>query len=311
MYAGGSFVIQGSDFTGGSEVNFFVATARGPINAGPLIPTAHTPTQLSVNIPATAPLGQGFVAVQVVNTDMDFVASNAASALLQGSAAAGIPSLTSINGKGLAATSSDPDFAANNVEAVVPQGTIVKLGGSGFDTTNGVAVDVFCDCPRGKVGAFPIIPGSAGFSSSSLTFALPATGINAPVTGPGSFVVSNRGSDGLYLKKSNAVSAPIGQQISVTLVSRTGNTITVNGSGFCTLTVINLFNPQASGVVNLGGLDKSGAAKIPIKVISSNQLTFLRPAGAQAGPSYVHALNAPFVPYTSSGNDPGGAFDLR
>ena len=220
MYAGGSFVIEGSNFTGGSEVNFFVATARGPINAGPLIPTGHTPTQLSVNVPATAPLGQGFVAVQVVNTDTDFVASNSAFALLQGSAAAGIPSLTSINGKGLAATSSDPDFATNNVEAVVPQGTIVKLGGSGFDTTNGVAVDVFCDCPGGKVGAFPIIPGSAGFSSSSLTFALPATGTNAPVTGPGSFVVSNRGSDGLYLRKSNAVSAPIGQQISVTSVSQ-------------------------------------------------------------------------------------------
>ena len=109
-----------------------MATASGPINAGPLVPTGHTPTQLSVNVPATTPLGQGFVEVQVVNTDMDFAASNSAPALLQGSAAAGIPSLTSINGKGLAATSSDPDYATNNVEAVVAQGTMVKLGGSGF-----------------------------------------------------------------------------------------------------------------------------------------------------------------------------------
>lgn len=123
-------------------------------------------------------------------------------------------------------------------------------------------------------------------------------------------MVNNRGSDGLYLRKSNAVSAPIGQQISVTSVSQTGSTITVNGTGFCTLTVINLFNMQAGGVVNLGGLDKSGAAKIPIKVVSSNQFTFTKPAGAQAGASYVQALNAPFVPYTSSGSDPGGAFDL-
>jgi hypothetical protein len=93
-------------------------------------------------------------------------------------------------------------------------------------------------------------------------------------------------------------------------MSQAGNTITVNGSGFCTLTVINLFNTQAGGAVNLGGLDKGGAAKVPIKVISSNQFTFTRLAGAQAGPSYVQALNAPFVPYTSSGSDPGGAFDL-
>jgi len=96
----------------------------------------------------------------------------------------------------------------------------------------------------------------------------------------------------------------------VTSVSQSGNTIAVNGSGFCTLTVINLFNTQAGGVVNLGGLDKSGTARTPIKVISSNQFTFTKPSGAQAGPSYVEALNAPFVPYTSSGSDPGGAFDL-
>lgn len=102
--------------------------------------------------------------MQVVNTDMDFAASNSAPALLQGSAAAGIPSLTSINGKGLAATSSDPDYATNNIETVVAQGTIVKLGGSGFDTTNGVAVDVLYDC-SGKVGAFPVTPGSAGLAA--------------------------------------------------------------------------------------------------------------------------------------------------
>ncbi len=46
-----------------------------------------------------------------MNADKGFLASNLAAALLQGSAAAGIPSLTSINGVGLALTSSDPNYA--------------------------------------------------------------------------------------------------------------------------------------------------------------------------------------------------------
>ena len=28
------------------------------------------------------------------------------------------------------------------------------MGGTGFDTANGVAVDLFCGCPGGKVGPF-------------------------------------------------------------------------------------------------------------------------------------------------------------
>ena len=51
------------------------------------------------------------------------------------------------------ATSKDPNFATNNVKTVVVQGNTVTLGGTGFDTANGVAVDLFCACPPpGKVG---------------------------------------------------------------------------------------------------------------------------------------------------------------
>ena len=153
--AGSSLVIDGSNFTAGSEVNLFVATGGGVINGGPLIPIARTlPTQLTVNVPATVPLGRGFVEVQVVNTDTGFLASNSVPALLQGSPAAGIPSITSINTVGLAATSSDPSYATNNVETVVVQGKTVALGGMGFETStpNGVAVNLFCACPGGKVG---------------------------------------------------------------------------------------------------------------------------------------------------------------
>ena len=312
ILVGGSFNVTGANFTAGSKANFFVATSGGAFNAGPLIPTAMSlPTQLTASVPANTTLGQGFVEVQVVNTDKGFAASNLAPALLQGSVAAGIPSLTSINGAGLAATSSNPAYAANNVETVVAQGSPVKLGGSGFDTVNGVAVDLFCACKGGKVGPFFINPGTAGLSSTSISFLLPASGTNAPKTGPGSFVVSNAGAPKAYSKKSNAVSVPIGQKISVTEVSQSGTTITVNGTAFSTRTVINFFNAQGGGAVNLGGLTSGGAPKIALGFVNSDQFTFTKPAGAMPGASYVQALNPPFVTFTSSGNGPGGALTLK
>src|SRR5579883_875140 len=277
ILVGSSFNIGGTDFTAGSRINFFVATSTGAINAGPLTPSGHTGTTLTVPVPATVPLGQGFVSVQVVNIDQGFASSNARGALLQGFAPAGIPSLTSINGIGLAATSSDPSFATNNVQTVVPQGTVVRLGGSGFDTKNGVAVDLFCACTGGKVGPFFINPGDPGLSSTLISFTLPSTGTNAPATGPGSFVISNAGASKSYAIKSNAVSVPIGQAISVASVTQSGTTITVNGTGFSTLTVINFFNSQSGGAVDLGGLGPGGTAKIPLTIINSDKFTFTEP----------------------------------
>ena len=52
--------------------------------------------------------------------------------------------------------------------------------------------------------------------------------------------------------------------------------------------------------MNLGGLKPDGKPKIPLVFINENQFTFTKPAGAVAGPSYVQALNPPFVPFTSS-----------
>jgi len=114
-----------------------------------------------------------------------------------------------------------------------------------------------------------------------------------------------------FARKSNAVSVPIGQKISLTSVIQAGNTVTVNGTGFSALTVINFFNAQSSGVVNLGGLGAGGAPKIPLTLVNSDKFTFTKPAGAVPGAAYVQALNPPFVPYTSSGNAPGGAFTLK
>src|SRR5579875_594487 len=189
ILVGCSFLIQGFGYTAGSVVNFFIATSTGSVNAGPFTPVTKTSTALTVNVPATTPLGQGFVAVQVVNTDQGFVFSNLANALLAAAPGSGIPSLSAINGVGLAATSSDPNFATDNVETVVAQGSTVSLGGSGFDSTNGVAVDLFCACTGGKVGPFFINPGNPGLSATLLKFSLAAKGQpNSPPSGPGSFV---------------------------------------------------------------------------------------------------------------------------
>jgi len=305
ILVGSSFTINGTGFTAGSVVNFFVATAKGPINEGPLKPIApHGSTTLTVPVPDTVLLGDGFATVVVVNTDAGYTTSNNFYALLQGYAPAGIPSLTSIDGIDLAATSSDPNYATNNVQTVIVQGSSVTLGGTGFDAADGVAVNVFG--ASGNVGPVYVNPGTGGLSSTSFNFTLP---IGVP-TGPGSLVVVNKGSDGKYGKSSNAVSVPIGAHVHVTSVSQNVSTLTVNGSGFSALTVINFFNAQGGGVLNLGGLN-SGKPVIPLHLVNDAQFTFTVPAGALPGPAYVQALNPPFVPYSSSGNDPGGAFTLK
>ena len=248
---GGSFVIGGSHFSSGAVVNLFVSTSTGTFNPGAITPTSKSSTSLIVEIPATVKLGQGFAEVQVVNTDQGFKASNSLPALLQGSAAAGIPTLTQINHVGLAATSSEPSYAANNVETIVEQGTSVTLNGTGFDATNGMAVNVFCACTGGKVGPFMVTPGPA-LTSTSFSFPLP---VSVP-TGPGSVVVINKGADGAFSKSSNAVSVPIGAAITVTSVTQSGATITVNGTGFSTLTVINFFN-QRVGKQSISAVSES------------------------------------------------------
>ncbi len=111
--------------------------------------------------------------------------------------------------------------------------------------------------------------------------------------------------------KSAAVSAPIGARISVTGAAQSGPTVTVSGAGFSALTVINLFNLQPGSVVNLGGLNSDGTPKIPISLTGDGQFTFTLPGTVVAGPAFVQALNPPFIPFTSSGDDPGGAFTVN
>ena len=304
IYIGDDFVIQGSGFTSGSVVNFFVATSSGPENFGPLVPTSILANSLTAFLPVSVTQGNGVASVEVVNTDEGHVQSNTALALLQGDASAGLPSLTAINGVALSPTSIDPGVALANVETVVSPGASVTLTGTGFDVVDGVGVNLFCDCPGGNIGPFLLYPGNPGLSASSLTFTLPS-GTSAPATGPGAFQVTNL-ANSFYA--SAAVSVPIGAQIAVNGVAQQGGTVTVSGAGFSNLTVINLFNLQGGAVVNLGGLNPDGSAIIPLSLNSDSKLSFSLPAGVVAGPAYVQALNPPFIPFTSSGNSLGGAF---
>ncbi len=302
--------IEGSGFSGAAKINFFVSTAAGIVNYGPLTPAAVTPTSLSVGVPASVSLGNGVGAFQVVDTDQNYAASNIVTAQLAGSAAAGIPTITAINGVPLASDSVNPNYAVDNVETVVAPGSEVTLQGSGFDTVNGVAVDIFCACLGGKVGPFFINAGDPGLTAASISLILPASGPDAVPVGPAAFQVSNRGADGLYSEKSNAVSVPIGSRVHVMSVTQTGSTLVVDGTGFSTLTAINFYNVQSGKVVNLGGVSADGAPAIALTLVSDTEFRFAIPPAAVPGPAYVQAINPPFLPFTSSGNDPGGAFIL-
>jgi hypothetical protein len=315
IFVGDSFTINGSGFTAGSKVNFFVAVGGGgALNFGPLTPSGHTTTTLTVPVPSTVTtLGQGVVSLVVINTDQGFTFSDSATAQLFGDPALGFPNLFKINGVGLAATSTNPSFSTDNVETAVIQTHTVTLAGSGFDTIHGVAVDLFCDCSGGKITPLFLNPGNPGLTPSSLSFILPS----GAVTGPGSFVISNKGAKGDYAIKSNAVSVSIGAPVSVTSVTQAPSscTVTVKGTGFAVtggglppFTVINLFNSNGSSVVNLGGLGPGGP-RIPLNVTSGTQFTFsLSGTGFTPGGAYVEVFNPPFVPFSSSGSTPNGAF---
>ena len=294
IVVGVSQSVSGTGFSPGSVIVLFIAQASGAQSFGPYFPTSITPTSMTWLPPASIPLGSGFVTMVVVNTDQGYRQSNAQSQLLFGAAGANIPTITAVNG--IALTPADPSVPLAVVETVIAKGSTVTLTGTGF---NGALVNLFTS--TGNAG--PLTP-LAGASATQLQVVVPSS---AP-TGPGSFQVVNSPYTGNVL--SNAVSVPIGALLTVSSVTQSGSTVTVNGTGFSVLTVINLFNKQGAGAVNLGGLNPGGSAKIPLTVVSDTRFTFAVPAGAVTGPAYVQVLNPPFIASSSSGNDPDGAFFL-
>jgi hypothetical protein len=286
--------LSGTGFTAGSVIVLFVAAPGGAVAFGPFTPAAQTSTTLTWVPPASVPLGNGFGTVVVVNTDQGFLQSNPQSQLLFGAVSANIPTILTIDG--VALTPADPAVPLALVETVIVPGATATLTGTGF---NGALVNLFT--PTGNLGPLVPLPGA---TASQLQVAVPA---NAP-TGPGTFQVVNSPYSGNVL--SNAVSVVIGATLSISAVSQNGTVVTVTGTGFAPVSVINLFNQQGQAVVNLGGLDANGSPRIPLTVPSSTELSFTVPAAAVSGPAYVQVLNPPYVGYTSSDGDPDGAFTL-
>jgi hypothetical protein len=273
-------------------VNLFIATAAGSLAFGPYTPSSSGATSLTWSIPVSVPLGNGFGSIQVVNTDQAYTVSNALGALLEGNPAF-LPTLMYLGGQPLAPA--DPSVPVAHIDTVLGKGSTVTITGTGFQTP---LVNLFT--ATGNVGPLTPLPGGTG---TQIEVVVPPS---AP-TGPGNFQIVNSPYTGNV--QSNAVSAVIGSAVTIADVSVAGSTVTVTGTGFSTASVINLFNLQGAVVVNLGGQNGT-VPNIPLNVVSDTVLTFSVPAGAVSGPAFVQVLNPPYIPFSSSGSDPDGAFTI-
>ena len=291
---GASNTLTGSGFTPGSRVLLFVNS--GAVQSyGPFTPTSVTATTLAWTPPATIPLGNGFGSVYVVNTDQGFIQSESRSQYLRGAATANIPTILSINGVGLRPL--DVTVPVASVDTVVVPGTVVTIGGSGF---NAPRVNLFTGA--GLVG--PLAP-QAGGTASSFQVTIPA----GAATGPGTFQVVNSPYSGNVV--SNAVSVVLGARLDITQITQSGSTVIVDGAGFSALSVINLWNSQSGGTVYFGGYSAPGQPNVPLTLVSSTRFTFTVPAGAATGYTYLQVVNPPFVASSTTGADPDGAFLLH
>jgi hypothetical protein len=291
IVVGASNTLTGSGFTAGSRVLLFVNNGA-VLTFGPYVPTSWTPTTLVWAVPATVLLGNGFGSVLVVNTDQGFIQSEARSQYLRGAPTANIPTILTINGVGLRPL--DETVPVASVETVVAPGTVVTIGGSGF---NAPLVNLFTGV--GFVG--PLAP-QAGGTSSAIQVVVPA---NA-ATGPGTFQVVNSPFTGNVV--SNAVSVVLGARLDITAISQSGSTVIVDGAGFSALSVINLWNRQGAGSAYFGGYNAQGQPNVPLTLVSSTRFTFGVPPGAISGVSYLQVVNPPFIPSSTTGADPDGAF---
>ena len=287
--------ILGRGFTPGTVLQLYVATPNGVASYGPYTPTLVGDTALDLDLPASVVLGNGFASLEAINTDQGYERSLPQCRNLLGGDDQGPPSLEGIGGAGLQFP--DCTIPLASIHAALPPGSAVDLEGRLFANPR---LNLFT--PSGNLG--PLEP-DAGWTSTHASFQVPA---DAPV-GPVTVQLVNAPYAGNV--ESNAVLAAVGQAISIDSVSQNGSEITVTGAGFSSATVINFFNWDGSSLTNLGGLTQGGVARIPLANLTSSGFSFQRPAGAVAGKAYVQALNPPFVPATSTGNDPHGAFDLQ
>ncbi|MBK7971806.1 MAG: hypothetical protein IPK07_00340 [Deltaproteobacteria bacterium] len=286
--------VPGSGFTAGTVIMMYVAGPSGATPYGPFAPESIQADYLYFSPPLSVPLGNGFASLVAINTDQGYAKSSPACVNLVGPDFGNPPSIWAIDGVSLA----EPDCAVPfaYIRATLTPGQPVEVSGAGFDQPR---ASLFT-----SVGSLGPLDPAFGWREYAATFTTPA---NAPV-GPASVQVVSAPYSGIA--SSNAVLVAVGEPIAIDGVTVNGATITVSGHGFSTGAVINLFNAQGGTVVNLGGLDSGGAPLVPLTSVTPTSFQFQRPAGAVAGKAFVEVLNPPFIPVTSTGNDPDGAFDL-
>ncbi len=290
VVCGTANTLNGAGFTAGSRVKIFVSTFSGSQAFGPYTPSARAASSLTWTPPCDVPLGRGFLTLRVINTDQGYFNSNTVPALFFASPNSGLPTISGLNDIALEPAASM--FPLAYVETLIAEGAELVLNGTGFDPL--AKLNFFT--ASGNAGPLDAKPGS---TSTRLLIDIPPS---VP-TGPGSLQLLNRPYGTL---KSNAVSAPIGATPAITSITQLGQTITVHGAGFSTLSVVNIFN----GETNRCGM-VAGVAQCPITLISDQEFRIQRPALAVAGSAYIKVLNPPFIPFTSSGSDPDGSFTLN
>ncbi len=307
---GGALTLTGRGFTPGSLLKVFVATSNGVVDVIPngLAPntvaadgttgTWNLPWPWPVAAPNDVLVGNGYASAFLVRSDFAYSLSNTQGVVLLGNANLNpkVPSITGIGGTALSATSSQESIATANVEALITPNAQTTIQGEGFVSP---VVNIFSASGNCAPGG-GIVPTSS--TTTSITFTVPA---GCPV-GPGSVQVIN--ATGSFLA-SNAVSIPISELVTVSSVQVNGGTVTVNGTGFSSLTVINLFGSNGSTVINAGGLN-GGDPNIPLTLVDSHQFTFTRPGSLVAGSAFLQAINPPFIPFTNSGTGAAGSFVL-
>lgn len=295
--------LLGIGFDENTRVQAFVRVG-GTVNGyGPYVAAydKSRPDRLIWDVPVEMAVGNGFVSLRAVSVEDGSVveSSNVVGGMLSGAASAGFPQILAVGASAgelgeLGEVS--PGVPLNFVETALAPGASVKILGTGFA---GPVIDIFT--PQGRLGD-PITPQVDG---DTLTFQIPE---GAP-EGPAALRVVNT-RDNTFLA-SNSVSIVLGAPIRIDSVTQLGDTVTVDGAGFSLATVINFFGSGNSGVENFGGLAPGGAARVPIDVESSSRFSFVLPAGVNPGRAYVQALNPPFIPFSSSGNSPSGAFVIQ
>lgn len=93
------------------------------------------------------------------------------------------------------------------------------------------------------------------------------------------------------------VAARISEPVSIERITLEGSSVIVEGSGFSSRSVLNLFADQEEGMILLGGHDPDGRPRIAFTLSGPRRLSFVLPARAAYRPAYLQIVNPPFLSF--------------